>query len=120
MIMCRNCFEYGIYGFETATAFTIFDGLLTQKLSAKHLLATGRPSPKPPVAYDADESYECQSCQEFWLLAAPDNAWRGYFLPAKKALTYQTRLQRRDKRIKSISAFVLLLLLAILIEWLLH
>jgi hypothetical protein len=117
--MCRDCFECGIHGFETAAEFTDFETALALKLSTKQLAAVGRPSPKSPVAYDADESYECLSCQEFWFLATPDNAWRGYFLPAKSTLAYQRELQGSDKRIQLTGLLLFALALAALALWLL-
>jgi hypothetical protein len=96
--MCARCFDQKMYGFLTEAAFAALRAILAQKASSGQLLAMGPPSPKPPVAYDADTCYECWSCSAFWLLATPDNAWRGFFLPANDAIAYQQRLHRRDKR----------------------
>jgi hypothetical protein len=108
--MCTHCFEQKIYSFKTEVAFAVLSAMLTQKIASGQFITMGPASPKPPMTYDADECYECQSCQEFWLLATPDNAWRGFFLPAQDAVAYQQELRHRDKRIRVVSLLALILL----------
>ncbi|SFQ23565.1 hypothetical protein [Hymenobacter arizonensis] len=98
--MCEACFVKGIHRFSSADVFAKFE----QQLLGTNLQAQGRPAywpvPAPLTAFEPEAFYRCGTCHQIWALAAPDNAWRGYFLPLEAVRAHQRQRQRSDARIK--------------------
>ena len=95
--MCGACFLEGIYRFPSAHAFEVFEKHLLDKQPQLHIEVLSIPSENPPSISSPVGYYQCDICQEFWALSVPDNAWRGYFLPKDRALSYRKELNHQDK-----------------------
>ena len=112
--MCSNCFEQGIAGFPNYWEYDAFE------LELQRLLVSGQLRPVEltgqPLPFPYETRYACQSCHEVWAWSAPDNAWRGFFLPAAEASFYLEQLQRK-RGIKQFGCLAILLSVLALFLW---
>ena len=91
--MCENCFQNGIYKFDSSAAFDQFEKLLDEKIKfGVFNISTKR---QEKNFYNA--IYDCKHCSEKWLLSDPDNGWRGYFLRKDDAIAYENKINREGK-----------------------
>ena len=77
--MCNDCFIEEIKSFPTWQEFENFDVALTKKIVNDKTIQLKRfvNSGWKDIGY---YEYECHKCGQFWKLAEPDLAFRGYFL----------------------------------------
>ncbi|PHS10013.1 MAG: hypothetical protein COA88_03000 [Kordia sp.] len=104
--MCPNCFENDINKFESYTDFEEFEKLLDSKVNKGEVEFLDEEK-------DWDGNYICKTCYELWTLSVPDNAWRGYFLPREKAISYESRINREES-ISGYGCITIVVLLAII------
>ncbi|GAB3582171.1 hypothetical protein GCM10027345_25980 [Hymenobacter daeguensis] len=112
--MCRDCFQENIYQFISQQEFSRLEVAIWDKIRQDRLREL-----KPDAEadnYQPDTLYQCQTCRETWALAAPDNAWRGYFLNLASAAAYRSKLRRND-RIKGVIGIACLLAFGASILW---
>ncbi len=116
--MCENCFLKGISGFATWQVYESVSKVIQAKRAAGQLVVTANPTLNSLVNnfMAVDAYYQCSSCQEIWGLSSPDNAWRGYFLPIKRAVIYMQRVKNLD-RAKGIAGLMLVAVVLILTLW---
>ena len=115
--MCPNCYSSGLTGFSSHQEFGAFEAALHQKLAWQQLHRVVVPPATAADFYEPDAYYRCAACTETWALSPPDNAWRGYFLPAAQANTLRQRVRRHDT-LKGIVGLAGLLALAALFYFL--
>jgi hypothetical protein len=112
--VCSSCFEKGVAGFPNYWEYDAFE------LTLQRLLASGQLRPDglmaQPLRFPYEARYTCQSCHEVWAWSVPDNAWRGYFLPAAEVGFYLEKLQRR-RSIWRFGCLAFLLAVAALFFW---
>ncbi len=94
--MRPNCFLVGYTRFPSYQRFNGFEAWLHQKLTWHQLRPVARDLTRVDDFAAPEARYSCAGGSETWELAAPDNAWRGYFLPLAQAAAYRRRLRRSD------------------------
>lgn len=87
--MTTSCSLTPIYGFPSAASFAKFDTALLARLAAKQLVAV-----VPLALPNVSAAFVCADCQQVWVLADPDNAWRGFFLPQEEAVRHLQQMQK--------------------------
>jgi hypothetical protein len=113
--MCGECFLHGFASFPTYWEFDCFAAdLLDKTAHRKMLLVTPRGG--AATVRHPEAVYQCQSCGEMWALSSPDNAWRGYFLPASETTAHLAALGRKQG-LKHFGCLLFLLLLLAIFLW---
>ena len=89
--MCSFCFEQEIKSFITDKPYLILQEKINKKMEQNMMVFIELVIPKetPTIkifgikfitrfipTYDL---YQCLKCNQYWMLSAPENAWRGFF-----------------------------------------
>jgi hypothetical protein len=112
--MCRNCFSKGTAGFATWQDYESLSQVLQEKCTAGQMSVVAKP--KSSANDFAEAYYQCSSCKEIWALSSPENAWRGYFLPLKTAVTYMRQIEFSD-RVRGIVGLVVIVAALLFLLW---
>ncbi len=114
--MCEDCFQELIYKFPTRQSFEDFENVLQAKCTEEKLLILDMHKTDYLSAFDSNLYYECKSCKDVWIMNIPDNAWRGFFLPADKAIEYKNESNKLDRK-RRIGSLILLAVVAVALIW---
>lgn len=109
--MCKNCFEQEFYNFPTYTDFENFKDILDKKCRGQKFEILESENERTKGIIDFHMYFQCQSCNEKFILSFPENTWRGYFLTEKNAVSYHKNLrtvgQQQKKWLRNINYFFL-------------
>ena len=103
--MCPSCFEKDIDKFKTQLDFEEFETIIDSKVNDELI----------KILEDKKfwtNNYVCNTCNEHWILSVPDNAWRGYFLPKEKAISYESRI---DKSRSGLGCLIVMAVIVVII-----
>lgn len=110
--MCKDCFEELIYKFNSQENFEKIEAIIQEKFNQKTLLIIDASTDSSLLV---DIVYQCCTCNEIWYFSAPDNAWRGYFLPEESAKGHMQILKSSDKKTGRGYLLMLLIVLSIIL-----
>jgi len=115
--MCDSCFQNLIYKFESAKEFEDFETVIQNKCIVGQIDIIDRHNENYLLAgLEPYNFYKCRSCNEIWILAIPDNAWRGFFLPQDKAIQYRKEIKRKERKAQ-IGCVVIVIVLTLIVIW---
>ncbi len=95
--MCKDCFLNEIFEFESQSDFEKFEFDLLKKVSAGKVEIFDIDDEDELNVFNFEERYRCSSCGKNWIMSAPKDTWKGYFLIQKNAIKYQKKLNLIDK-----------------------
>lgn len=58
--------------------------------------------------------FQCNSCNEKFVISIPNNAWRGYFLKEQSAIEYHEKIKQSDKNRKNVFLVIIIVLIIVL------
>ena len=111
--MCGDCFDKQHYGFPSYTEYEEFEEILDLKTRSKKIQILEGEIENSFMDYRM--YFQCNTCEEIFVLSIPDNAQRGYFLTQEDALKYQDQLYSSDNNKKWGCLVIILILCSLLI-----
>ena len=110
--MYRDCFDKQYYGFPSYSEYEEFEEILDLKTRSKKIQILEGEIENSFMDYRM--YFQCNTCEEIFVLSIPDNAQRGYFLTQEDALKYQP-LYSSDNNKKWGCLVIILILCSLLI-----
>ena len=111
--MCKDCFEKVYYSFPSQLEFKNFEDILNSKTHSNKIQILEEDYENSFLDYQM--YFQCNTCEEIFVLSIPENAWRGYFLTEQNALTYHDKLHSSDKKKKYGCLVMIIILCSLLI-----
>lgn len=114
--MCKHCFDKEHFGLTDLNTFFSLETNIQKKLASKSLKLLKKDT-NVSMPHIEESLYQCNFCNETWVLSLQEYLKRSYFIKEKHLIKYKNDLLLKEKR-HNISFFgTLIIIVILLISW---